>query len=54
MKLEPVLACKLQSMGLIHLEGDRSTSACELYRLYFRQYLKKSESLNSNRVEQLF
>lgn len=53
-QLEPALADKLQSMGLINLEGDRSNPACELYRLYFRQYLKKSESLNSNRVEQLF
>ena len=49
----PALACKLQSMGLINLEGDRSTVACELYRLYFRQYLKKSE-INNNRIEQLF
>ncbi|MFN6482559.1 MULTISPECIES: AAA-like domain-containing protein [unclassified Nostoc] len=40
-KLEPALAYKLQSIGLINLEGDRSTVACELYRLYFREYLKK-------------
>ncbi|WP_442936805.1 AAA-like domain-containing protein [Nostoc sp.] len=40
-KLEPALADKLQSIGLINLEGDRSTPACELYRLYFQQYLKK-------------
>jgi hypothetical protein len=60
-QLEPALACKLQSMGLINLEDDvydglrlRSTPACELYRLYFRQYLNKSESLNNNRIEQLF
>jgi hypothetical protein len=53
-QLEPALACKLQSMGLINLEGDRSTVGCELYRLYFRQYLKKSERLNNNCVEQLF
>jgi hypothetical protein len=46
-KLEPALAYKLQSIGLINLEGDvydglrlRSTPACELYRLYFRQYLR--------------
>ncbi|MEH2285067.1 MAG: AAA-like domain-containing protein [Nostoc sp.] len=52
-KLEPVLAYKLQSMGLINLEGDRSTPACELYRLYFRQYLKKSEDFNNTRVERL-
>lgn len=53
-KLEPALAYKLQSIGLINLEGDRSTPACELYRLYFRQYLKKSESLNNNCIERLF
>ncbi len=52
-KLDPALACKLQSMGLINLEGDRSTPACELYRLYFRQYLKKSEDFNNTRVEPL-
>ncbi|MEH2252110.1 AAA-like domain-containing protein [Nostoc sp.] len=45
--LEPVLAYKLQSMGLINLEGDRCTPVCELYRLYFRQYLKKTENFNS-------
>ncbi|MBD2246992.1 AAA-like domain-containing protein [Nostoc sp. FACHB-888] len=60
-KLEPALAYKLQSIGLINLEGDvydglrlRSTVACELYRLYFRQYLNKSETLNNNCAEQLF
>lgn len=52
-KLEPALADKLQSMGLINLEGDRSTPACELYCLYFRQYLKTSEDFNNTRVEGL-
>lgn len=52
-QLEPALAYKLQSMGLINLEGDRSTVACELYRLYFREYLKKSEDFNNTRVERL-
>ncbi len=59
-KLKPVLAYKLQSIGLINLEGDvydglrlRSTPACELYRLYFRQYLKKSEDSNDTHVERL-
>ncbi|MEH2341138.1 MAG: AAA-like domain-containing protein [Nostoc sp.] len=52
-KLEPRLAYKLQSLGLINLEGDRSTPACELYRLYFRQYLKKSEHFNNTHVERL-
>ncbi|MDZ8228204.1 AAA-like domain-containing protein [Nostoc sp. ChiVER01] len=61
-ELEPALAYKLQSMGLINLESDvydelrlRSTVACELYRLYFQQYLNKSEILNKNNcVERLF
>ncbi|MEH2204139.1 MAG: AAA-like domain-containing protein [Nostoc sp.] len=52
-KLEPRLAYKLQSIGLINLEGDRSTPACELYRLYFQQYLKKSEHFNNTHVERL-
>ncbi|MBD2525188.1 AAA-like domain-containing protein [Nostoc sp. FACHB-133] len=46
-KVEPILAYKLQSMGLINLDGDRSTPACELYRLYFRRYLKTSEHFNN-------
>ncbi|MBE9106330.1 AAA-like domain-containing protein, partial [Nostoc cf. edaphicum LEGE 07299] len=52
-KLEPSLAYKLQSIGLINLEGDRSTPACELYRLYFQQYFKKSEHFNNTHVERL-
>lgn len=35
-ELEPVLAYKLDSLGLISLEGDLATPSCELYRLYFR------------------
>ncbi|MDZ8242100.1 MAG: AAA-like domain-containing protein [Nostoc sp. ChiQUE01a] len=52
-KLEPALAYKLQSMGLINLEGDRCTPTCELYRLYFREYLKIHQEFNNNYVEQL-
>ncbi len=52
-KLEPRLAYKLQSIGLINLEGDRSTPACELYRLYFQQYLTKNEHFNNIHVERL-
>ncbi|MBN3940251.1 AAA-like domain-containing protein [Nostoc sp. NMS9] len=52
-RLEPRLAYKLQSIGLINLEGDRSIPACALYRLYFQQYLKKSEQFNMNIVELL-
>ncbi|MBE9198332.1 MULTISPECIES: AAA-like domain-containing protein [unclassified Nodularia (in: cyanobacteria)] len=44
-KLEPVIAYKLHSMGLVNLEGDRCTPACELYRLYFRGQLTTVEDL---------
>ncbi|MFN6538125.1 MAG: AAA-like domain-containing protein [Nostoc sp. EkiNYC01] len=52
-KLEPILAYKLQGMGLINVEGDRCTSTCELYRLYFREHLKVNDEFNNNHVERL-
>lgn len=54
-KLEPLITYKLQSMGLIKLDGDYACVACELYRLYFRRQLcdvndsfEQKLSLNSN------
>ena len=44
-KLEPVIGYKLQSMGLVNLDGDRCTPACDLYRLYFRGQLHSVENL---------
>jgi diguanylate cyclase (GGDEF)-like protein len=38
-QLEPLMAYKLHSMGLIELKGDRAQPICELYRLYFREQL---------------
>ncbi|KAF3890896.1 AAA-like domain-containing protein [Scytonema tolypothrichoides VB-61278_2] len=35
--LEPVIAYKLNSMGLIKLENDRAVPSCELYRQYFQR-----------------
>ena len=35
--LEPLIAYKLESMGLIKLDGNTCTPSCELYRLYFKQ-----------------
>ncbi|MBD2020641.1 AAA-like domain-containing protein [Leptolyngbya sp. FACHB-36] len=32
-------AFKLESMGLINLYGNEATTRCDLYRLYFRNYL---------------
>lgn len=52
-KLAPEIAYKLQSMGLIHLEGDRITPACELYRLYFGRHLNSNSDLSNHRFEQL-
>lgn len=39
-QLDRATAFKLTSMGLIHLEGDRATVSCELYRQYFRTHSK--------------
>jgi GGDEF domain-containing protein len=53
-KLEPILAYRLQNMGLISLSGDRATVLNELYRLYFREHLGgKRLSGNDSRVEEL-
>jgi GGDEF domain-containing protein len=52
-KLEPVLAQRLQSLGLVNLERDRVYPGCELFRLYFRQQLNYGESTNRDRMEQL-
>lgn len=35
-QLKPVLAYKLESMGLVSLNGNYCQPACDLYRLYFR------------------
>lgn len=38
-KLEAILAYKLDRMGVVTLEGDRVSPSCDLYRLYFRNQL---------------
>lgn len=38
-QLEAISAYKLESMGLVKLEGNQATPSCELYRLYFREQL---------------
>lgn len=37
--LEAIAAYKLESMGLVKLEGNQATPSCELYQLYFREQL---------------
>jgi len=38
-QLEVITAYKLESLGLIKLDGNQAKNSCELYRLYFRQHL---------------
>lgn len=38
-QLEPTLAYKLESMGLVQLQGNEARVSCELYRRYFRNCL---------------
>lgn len=52
-KLELAVAYRLESMGLINLEGDRAYPACELYRLYFRDKLNNIENFRNISFEEL-
>lgn len=38
-QLEAIAAYKLESMGLVKLQGNQATPSCKLYRLYFREQL---------------
>lgn len=40
LRLDPIAAYKLQSMGLVTLENFYAKPSCELYRLYFREVLQ--------------
>lgn len=51
--IDPILAQKLQSMGLINLSGYHAYPACELYRLYFRQKLQLPGKINNLRFKQV-
>ncbi|HIK49871.1 MAG TPA: AAA-like domain-containing protein [Oscillatoriales cyanobacterium M59_W2019_021] len=43
-QLESIVAYKLESMGLVKLEGNCATPSCPLYRLYFRAQFQRGES----------
>ena len=53
-QLEAMVAYKLESLGLIKLEGNQAMLSCQLYRLYFLKELKAENSLLSTlrQVEQ--
>lgn len=38
-QIEPTIAHKLESMGLVSLQGDEVSPRCELYRIFFRNQL---------------
>ena len=40
--LDPIIAYKLNSMGLIHLEGNQTIVSCRLYREYFESQWEKN------------
>ena len=52
-KLEPLVAYKLNSMGLVKLDGDRCIPSCQLYRLYFAQQQLERKDESSDRLEAL-
>ena len=37
--LDPIVAYRLESIGLVKLRGDRAIPSCELYRQYFTNFL---------------
>ncbi len=51
-RLEAIAAYKLESMGLVQLDGNQARPSCQLYRLYFREQLKEDDWIDS-RPEQL-
>jgi AAA-like domain len=40
-ELDAIAAYKLESMGLVQLQGNLARVSCELYRIYFRQQIEK-------------
>ncbi len=47
-ELDAIAAYKLESMGLVQLNGNQAHTMCELYRIYFSQQLGKQNTTNSS------
>ncbi len=45
--INAIAAYKLESLGLIQLDGNQASPSCELYRLYFQQQLGLENRVNS-------
>jgi len=50
-QLEAITAYKLESLGLIKLDGNQAKLSCELYRLYFRQHLIVAKGVDSSLIQ---
>ncbi|HEY9596241.1 MAG TPA: AAA-like domain-containing protein [Cyanophyceae cyanobacterium] len=50
-KLDPIAAYKLESLGLVKLDGDRCTLTCELYRLFLSSQNLEGEDLREQLVQ---
>jgi AAA-like domain len=48
-KLEAIAAYKLESMGLLRLEGNLASPSCQLYRLYFGNQLEETNNCPAER-----
>lgn len=48
MQLDANVAYKLESMGLIRLDGNQARPNCELYRLYFREQLGEENWIDTH------
>jgi hypothetical protein len=46
-KLEPIIAHKLNSLGLIKLSDNKAVISCELYRKYFKDIERKQMTITS-------
>lgn len=46
-QLDAIAAYKLESLGLIQLDGNQASPSCELYRLYFREQLEKENCIDT-------
>ncbi|MEH2353224.1 AAA-like domain-containing protein [Nostoc sp.] len=47
-ELNAIAAYKLESMGLVQLNGNQASAMCELYRLYFSQQFGKQNRTNAS------
>ena len=46
-----IAAYKLESMGLVELDGNQVRISCQLYRIYFRQQLQDEQETDSRMVQ---